>query len=113
MPYDQDLAGRVRERLASQEGVTERAMFGGLAFLLEGNMAVAASSRGGLMVRVGADAYEQALSEPDAAPLEMSGRPMRGWVHLDATAVSDPRRLRMWVERGLSFARTLPPKRRS
>lgn len=113
MAYDEVLAGRVREQLASQEGVSEHAMFGGLAFLLDGNMVFAASSRGGLMVRVGAEAYEQALAEPHAAAVEMSGRPMRGWVLVDSAGVSDADRLRAWIDRGLNFARKLPPKRRS
>lgn len=111
--FDEELAGRVREQLASKEGVTESAMFGGLAFLLDGNMVFAASGRGGLMVRVGAEAYEHALAEPHAAAVEMSGRPVRGWVLLDAADVSEPDRLRAWIERGLAFARTLAPKHRS
>lgn len=112
MAYDEELAGRVREQLASQKDVTERAMFGGLAFLLHGNMVFAASSRGGLMVRVGGDAYERALAEPHAAAVEMSGRPMRGWILVDAAGVSQPRQLSSWIDRGLQLASTLPPKGR-
>lgn len=112
MAYDERLASRVRGQLASHEGVTERAMFGGLAFLLDGNMVLAASSRGGLMVRVGAEAYERALAESYAAVVEMSGRPVGGWILVDAAGVSEPEQLRAWIDRGLAFARTLPPKHR-
>ena len=82
MAYDEDLAWRLRDTLADVEGVTEKAMFGGLAFLLHGNMAIAASGRGGLMVRVGTDASQKALARPHTKQIEMRGRPMAGWIHV-------------------------------
>jgi TfoX/Sxy family transcriptional regulator of competence genes len=110
MAYDEDLANRVREQLAGEQAVTEKAMFGGLAFLLNGNMAVSASSRGGLMVRVGADASDDALSRPHTQLLEMRGRPMPGWIRVAPEGLSTTRALSAWVRRGVEFARTLPPK---
>jgi TfoX/Sxy family transcriptional regulator of competence genes len=107
MAYDEELAHRVRELLADEPGVTEQRMFGGLAFLLQGNMAVAVSSRGGLMVRVGADGADAALSRPHAEAVEMGGRRMRGWVLVDPEGLRTKRQLAPWVARGVKFARTL------
>ena len=112
MAYDADLANRLREQLADHDGVSEKAMFGGLAFLLNGNMAISAFSRGGLMLRVGPDAVEEALSRPHAEAIEMRGRPMRGWVHVAADGVKTKRQLAAWVRRAIEFTGTLPPKRR-
>lgn len=109
MAYDEELAHRIRELLVD-ERFDERAMFGGLAFMLAGNMAVAISSRGGLMVRLGADAVEEALSDPTAAQMHMGARPMKGWVLVEPAGVSDKRSLGKWVRRGVKFARALPPK---
>lgn len=110
MAYDEELAHRLREQLADEAGVTEKAMFGGLAFLLNGNMTVAAFGRGGLMVRVGPDAVDGALSRPHAKQIEMRGRPMTGWVHVASEGVRTKRQLTPWVTGSLAFVRTLPPK---
>jgi TfoX/Sxy family transcriptional regulator of competence genes len=110
MAYDQELAHRVREQLAGEEGVTEKAMFGGLAFLLHGNMAVTVSSHGGLMVRVGVQASDDALARPHAQQIEMRGRPMPGWIHVAAEGMKTTRQVGAWARRGVEFTRTLPPK---
>jgi hypothetical protein len=110
MAYDQDLANRVREELAGEAGVTEKAMFGGLAFLLHGNMAVSVSGRGGLMLRVGPDATDETLSRPHTKLVEMRGRPMRGWIRVAPEGIKTKRQLGAWVRRGVEFSRTLPPK---
>jgi TfoX/Sxy family transcriptional regulator of competence genes len=110
MAYDEVLAARIREHLAG-EPVVERKMFGGLAFLLGGHMAVAASGRGGLMVRVEPAETDALLAEPGAAPMEMGGRgPMDGWLQVSADAVADEKSLERWVGRGVDYVRSLPPK---
>jgi TfoX/Sxy family transcriptional regulator of competence genes len=110
MAYDEMLAARVREHTAGQP-VEEKKMFGGLAFLVGGHMAVAASGQGGLMVRVEPSATATLLEEPGAAPFEMGGRgAMAGWLRVSADAVSDEDDLVRWVQRGLSYAGSLPPK---
>lgn len=109
MAYDHDLADRIRERLSDVDDVTERAMFGGLAFLVNGNMAVAASGGGGLLVHVdpaGADAW---IDGERVTPMVMRGREMRGWLRVDTDA--DGPDLDEWVSRGVTCARSLPPKR--
>ena len=110
MAYDEDLADRVRELIGGAADVTEKKMFGGLAFLAGGNMAIAASGQGGLMVRVDPDETDALVAEPGAAPFEMRGRPLDGWVRVGADAVRTERQLEPWVARGLRFARSLPPK---
>ena len=110
MAYDEDLAHRIRELLADEQGVSEMSMFGGLAFLLDGNMSVAASGKGGLMVRVDPETSERALSLLHARPMEMRGRAMKGWIRVDSEGVKTKRQLVSWVRRGVQFARTLPPK---
>ncbi len=110
MAYDVDLANRLREQLADQDGVSEKAMFGGLAFLLHGNMAISAFSRGGLMVRVGPDAIDEALSRPHTEAIEMRGGQMPGWIHVAAEGVTTKRQVGAWVRRAMEFAKTLPPK---
>jgi hypothetical protein len=110
MAYDQELANRVREQLADEAAVTEMAMFGGLAFLLRGNMAVAVSSRGGLMVRVGVDVAGDALARPHVTQIEMRGRPMRGWIHVADDGVKTTRQLSLWTRRGVEFTRSLTGK---
>ncbi len=110
MAYDEVLAHRIRELLAEEEGVSEMSMFGGLAFLLHGHMSVAASSKGGLMVRVGPDGSDAALARPHARQMEMRGRPMSGWIRVDAEGLASKRQLAAWVQRGVHFARSLPPK---
>jgi TfoX/Sxy family transcriptional regulator of competence genes len=110
MAYDEGLAARIREHVAG-EPVEEKKMFGGLAFLLGGHMAVAASGQGGLMVRVDPEATADLLAEPGAAPMEMGGRgPMNGWLRVSADAVADEEALDRWVERGLDYARSLPAR---
>src|SRR4051794_28697198 len=110
MAYDEDFANRIREQLADVDGITEKSMFGGLGFLLGGNMAVGIMSTGDLMVRVGADGAEEAVKRPGARAFEMRGRPMTGWVIVDAGAVRTKRQLAPWVRRGTAFAASLPPK---
>jgi TfoX/Sxy family transcriptional regulator of competence genes len=111
MAYDEDLAERIRERLAGDPDVTEQRMFGGLAFLVGGNMAVAASGQGGLMVRVDPEETEALVAEPHARPFEMRGREMRGWLRVDTEGVQTAPELERWIERGVAYARSLPPKR--
>ena len=110
MAYDEELANRVREQIAGEGAITEKAMFGGLAFLLHGNMSVGISGRGGLMVRVGEDGSDEALEQPYASLLEMRGRPMKGWIRVAPEGVESDEALRTWVQRGVGYARTLPPK---
>jgi len=110
--YDDDLAHRIRELLVDEDGVSERPMFGGLSFLIGGHMAVAVSSKGGLLVRVGPDAYAQAIAHPDASEFVMRDRTMLGWVRVGPEGVRTKRKLSPWVRRGAAFARTLPPKGR-
>ncbi len=110
MPYDPELAERLREQLATVESVTEKRMFGGHAFLVNGNLAMSASRHGGLMVRVGADGSGEALSRPHARQIEMRGRPMTGWIFVGREGIRTTRQLQSWVRRGLAFARSLPPK---
>jgi TfoX/Sxy family transcriptional regulator of competence genes len=109
MAYDEDLAHRVRARLAEQDGITEKAMFGGLAFLLRGNMAVGISGDE-LMVRVGPDATDDALARPHTRVFDMTGRPMKGWILVARDGLKTSRQLGAWVRRGVQFAGSLPPK---
>lgn len=109
MLYDEKLARRVRDVLAEQPGIREQKMFGGLCYLLNGNMAVGVETDR-LMVRVGPDAYEDALTRPHARPMDLTGRPMRGIIWVDAPGIRDKRTLRRWIDRGLAFAGSLPPK---
>jgi TfoX/Sxy family transcriptional regulator of competence genes len=108
--YDEELANRIREQLAGEESVTEQAMFGGLSFLVGGNMAVAIASRGDLMVRVGAEGTDAALARPHTRPADMGARRMKGWILVAPEGVRTARQLGPWVRRGVAFARTLPPK---
>lgn len=110
MAYDEELAHRVRELLADEDGLSEMRMFGGLAFLLDGNMSIAISGQGGLMARVDPDATEALLARPHTRTFEMRGRPLAGWVRVDVEGVATRRQLSAWVQRGVRFARTLPPK---
>jgi len=111
MAYDQDLAERIRELLVDEPTVTEKPMFGGLAFLLGGNMAVAASGQGGLLVRVDKARTDELVETTSARPMEMRGRPMQGWLRVDADAVRTDAPLAEWVALGTACARSLPPKR--
>jgi len=110
MAYDEDLANRIRELVASGDGVTERKMFGGLAFLIGGHMAVSASGRGGLLLHVDRAETDQLLAKPHARPFEMRGRVMEGWVRVDGEGLKTKRQLERWVARGVAHARSLPPK---
>jgi TfoX/Sxy family transcriptional regulator of competence genes len=111
MAYDEALAARIRELVAAEAGVTEKKMFGGLAFLVNGNMAVAASGQGGLLVRVDPGESDRLLGEDGASLMEMRGRTMPGWMRVEAGAVRTKKQLSAWVDRGLCFARSLPQKR--
>jgi TfoX/Sxy family transcriptional regulator of competence genes len=110
MAYDEDLANRIRELLAGEAGVTEQRMFGGLAFLIGGNMSVAASGQGGILVRVAPEDTEALLEKPHARAFEMRGREMRGWLRVDPEGVRTKRQLEPWVRRGVQYARSLPAK---
>ena len=111
MAYDEDLANRIRELVAGEPDVTERRMFGGLAFLVGGNMSVAASGQGGLMVRIHPDEADALLSKPHARPFEMRGRELRGWLRIEPEGLRTKRQLAPWVTRGVAYARSLPAKR--
>ncbi|QIV84365.1 TfoX/Sxy family protein [Mycolicibacterium frederiksbergense] len=110
MAYDEDLAERVRELVAMAAGVDERRMFGGLAFLVHGHMAVCVSGAGGLMVRVPAEDTAALLTRAHVEPMIMAGRETRGWVRVAAAGVTTKRQLQPWVTRGVEYASTLPPK---
>jgi TfoX/Sxy family transcriptional regulator of competence genes len=110
MAYDEDLANRIRELLASQDGVSEKRMFGGLSFLINGNMSVSVSGRGGLMLRCDPAETEELRSKPHAGPFEMRGRAMDGWLRIDPEGLRTKRQLERWVTRGVTCARSLPPK---
>jgi hypothetical protein len=106
MAYDEDLAARIRELLSGQAGVTEKKMFGGLAFLINGNMAIAASREGGILVR-----SDPTKAVPAGARLAvMRGRPMDGWLRVDVDRLGTKRQLVRWTELAAGFARSLPPK---
>jgi TfoX/Sxy family transcriptional regulator of competence genes len=111
MAYDEDLANRIRELVLMEVGVTEKRMFGGLAFLVEGNLSVSASGRGGLLLRVDPAETAALLGRPHAHPFEMRGRVMQGWLRVDAEGVRTKRQLQRWVARGMAYARSLPSKR--
>lgn len=110
MAYDEELAHRIREVLQDEPGIREKAMFGGLAFLAGGNMAVAASGQGGLMVRVDPADTAALVDGTGASRMVMRGREMDGWLRVDLAAVDRDEDLRGWVGRGLAYARSLPPK---
>ncbi|KAB1139159.1 TfoX/Sxy family protein [Streptomyces luteolifulvus] len=109
MAFDEGLAERIRARLGADPGFTEKRMFGGLAFLYEGNMAVGVIGDA-LMVRVGPEATEAALERPGTRPFDFTGRPMRGWVVVASSAVSEDQALVAWIDQGHDFAASLPPK---
>ncbi len=111
MADDDELAARLRELLSGEPDVTEKKMFGGLAFLLNGNMAVAASGQGGLLVRVDPSSAETLLARTKARPMEMRGREVEGWLRVDAADVRTKRQLMRWVERGVNRARALSSTR--
>ena len=110
MANDEELARRIRELVDHEPGLTEREMFGGLAFLIGGNMAVAASGQGGLLVRVDPAESDELVAQTGAQPMEMRGRQMAGWLRVDSEDVEGSDQLSTWVERGTSDARSLPAK---
>ena len=110
MAYDEDLAHRIRELVAGEPSLTEQKMFGGLAFLIGGNMSVAASGQGGLLLRVDPEQTDALVGKPHAHPFEMRGREMKGWLRVDAEGVRTKRQLAPWVKRGVEYARSLPAK---
>ena len=111
MSYDEELAARIRELVSGEAGLTEQRMFGGLAFLVGGNMAVSASGQGGLMVRVDPARSDDLVATTPATLLEMRGRPMAGWLRVATEHVRTKRELAKWVAMGTTYARSLPPKR--
>jgi TfoX/Sxy family transcriptional regulator of competence genes len=110
MAYDEALADRVRELIGDAPDLTEKKMFGGLAFLIGGNMAVAASGQGGLLVRVDPAESDELVATTEARLMEMRGREMQGWLRVDAEHVATKRRLAKWVGLGVNYARSLPAK---
>ncbi len=110
MAYDEDLANRIRELLGTGEGLVEKRMFGGLAFLIGGNMSVSVSGQGGLLLRCDPAETDALREKPHAGPFEMRGRVMDGWLRVDAEGVRTKRQLERWVAIGVSYARSLPAK---
>jgi hypothetical protein len=109
--YDEDLANRIRELIAAEAGVIEQRMFGGLAFLIGGHMSVSVSGQGGLLLRCDPGATKALLDKPFTGPFEMRGRAMEGWLRIEPEGVRTKRQLERWVTRGVTYARSLPPKR--
>jgi TfoX/Sxy family transcriptional regulator of competence genes len=110
MAYDVELADRVRELLGDEVGLRERRMFGGLAFLVNGNMAVSASSHGGLLLHIDPTTAQDLVEEPHVRRAEMRGRIMDGWLRVDPEALTTDDELRAWVAHGVTYARALPAK---
>ncbi|MDQ6936530.1 MAG: TfoX/Sxy family protein [Actinomycetota bacterium] len=110
MAYDEELASRVRECVEGEEGMTEKRMFGGLAFLINGHLAVSASGQGGLLLRIDPAQTEELVREPHVQRFEMRGREMDGWLRIDAPALETDDDLQRWAGRGVAYARSLPPK---
>jgi TfoX/Sxy family transcriptional regulator of competence genes len=110
MAYDEELANRVRELVAGEDGVVEKRMFGGLAFLIGGNMSVSVSGQGGLLLRVDPAETDSLLAKPHAEPFVMRGRAMDGWLRVAPEGVGTKRQLERWVARGVAYARSLPAK---
>jgi TfoX/Sxy family transcriptional regulator of competence genes len=109
MAYDEKLAKRIATILSSYDGLSERKMFGGVAFMLNGHMCCGVTTKN-LMVRVGPDAYEDSLAQPHARPMDFTGRPMKGMIYVGPSGYEDDDGLRAWVDRGVAFASSLPPK---
>ncbi len=109
MAYDEHLAGRVRAQLGSRAGVVEKKMFGGVGFMLQGNLACGVN-KDELIVRVGPERYEGAVMRPHARPFDFTGRPMKGWVMVGPAALESDEALSGWVDEGVAFALSLPPK---
>jgi TfoX/Sxy family transcriptional regulator of competence genes len=109
--YDEKLADRIRDLVGGESQLTEQKMFGGLAFLIGGNMAIAASGQGGVLVRVDPAESDKLVAKTNASLMEMRGRQMQGWLRVDADDVRTKRQLAKWVKLGVSYARSLPAKR--
>lgn len=109
MAYDEGLAQRLRDLFRDLAGVVEKKMFGGLAFMVHGHMCCGVEGAG-LMVRVGPDQFDDSLSQPHARPMDFTGRPMKGFVYVESQGLGSERLLQEWVDRGLKFVSTLPPK---
>jgi hypothetical protein len=110
MAYDEDLAHRVREAVQDQQGLTEQRMFGGLAFLINGNLAVSASGQGGLLLRVDPARASDLLDPPLVRRFEMRGRELAGWLRIDDEALTGQAEFRHWVDTAVGYARSLPAK---
>jgi TfoX/Sxy family transcriptional regulator of competence genes len=110
MAYDEQLAARIRELVSGERGLTEKKMFGGLAFLVNGNMAIAASGQGGVLVRVDPEQSDKLVATTKAELMEMRGRSMKGWLRVADEDVRTKPQLRKWAELGTAYARSLPPK---
>jgi hypothetical protein len=111
MAFDEDIANRLRELLVKERGLTEKRMFGGLAFLINGNMAISASGQGGVLVRVDPAETDMLVQRPHVQRMAMRGREMDGWIRVAPEGVRTKRQLQAWSTRGVTFARSLPPKR--
>ena len=110
MAYDEELADRIRDVVHGEPGLTEKRMFGGLAFLIDGKMAVSSSSKGGLLLRIDPTLTQSLVNEPHVGLFEMRGREMDGWLRVDAEVLETEEDLRRWVSHGVTYARSLPPK---
>jgi TfoX/Sxy family transcriptional regulator of competence genes len=110
--YDAELAARVRDEVLGEPGLSEQRMFGGLGFMIYGNLAVAASSQGGLLLRVDPAQTDLLVADPTAERFVMRGRAMNGWLRIDIDATASEAELKQWVDRGVGYARSLPPKSR-
>jgi TfoX/Sxy family transcriptional regulator of competence genes len=110
MAYDVEIANRIREVMEGEHGLSEKRMFGGLAFLIDGKMAVSASNQGGVLLRIDPTLRESLVSEPHVRPTEMRGRELAGWLRVDAEALVTEDELRRWVSHGVTYARSLPPR---
>ncbi len=110
MAYDVELANRIREVIEGEHGLSEKPMFGGLAFLIDQKMAVSASSHGGMLLRIDPTMTKSLVSEPHVGRFEMRGREMDGWLRVDAEVLETDDELRRWVSHGVTYARSLPPK---
>ncbi len=108
MPYDEELADRIRDVVRGEPGLSEKRMFGGLAFLVHGNLVVSASSRGGLLLRIDPLHADALVEQPYVRRFEMRGREMDGWLRVDVEALATVEQLRRWVDHGLAYARSLP-----
>jgi hypothetical protein len=111
MAYDEDLANRIRELIADEKGVDEKKMFGGLAFLIGGHMSVSASGQGGLLLHIAPEETDTLLAKPHAHPMVMRGHEIQGWLRVEADGIRTKAQLERWVNRGVTYAKSLPPKK--